>query len=272
MTMEGLAFHQQMLLQLPVGFRFEPTDEELLIYYLKKKVSSSPFPGSVIAEIDLYKHDPWDLPAKAFFGEKEWYFFSPRDPEYPNGAPPNRSAGSGYWKATGTDKPIVITSSQKVGVKKSLVFYKGMPLQGLKTNWIMHEYRLAETLPSEKKGSMLLDDWVLCRIYEKVSYSPMVVSCQDVEALSPDVRRTRQKSAMPKFSSFSRLLLRDGPFMERLLNHATSDANNAAVSSTESLSSFQEDLPQRNSSECGSHVSMSLSFNGDEVSSEYPAT
>jgi hypothetical protein len=43
-----------------------------------------------------------------------------------------------------------------VGVKKSLVFYKGMPLQGLKTNWIMHEYRLAETLPSEKKGSMLV--------------------------------------------------------------------------------------------------------------------
>jgi hypothetical protein len=92
------------------------------------------------------------ISAKAFFGEKEWYFFSPRDRKYPNGARPNRSAGSGYWKATGTDKPIVITSSsQKVGVKKSLVFYKGMPLKGLKTNWIMHEYRLAETMPKTLK-------------------------------------------------------------------------------------------------------------------------
>jgi hypothetical protein len=94
------------------------------------------------------------ISAKAFFGEKEWYFFSLRDRKYPNRARPNRSAGSGYWKATGTDKPIVISSSQKVGVKKSLVFYKGRPLKGIKTNWVMHEYRLAETLPTKRKGPM----------------------------------------------------------------------------------------------------------------------
>jgi hypothetical protein len=49
---------------VPIGFRFDPTDEELLIHYLKKKVSSSPLPASIIAEIDLYKHDPWDLPGE----------------------------------------------------------------------------------------------------------------------------------------------------------------------------------------------------------------
>lgn len=91
------------------------------------------------------------------FGDDEWFFFSPRDRKYPNGARPNRSAGSGYWKATGTDRPILTSSgSISVGVKKSLVFYKGRPPKGLKTEWVMNEYRLLDTtiIPSRSKGSM----------------------------------------------------------------------------------------------------------------------
>ena len=84
--------------------------------------------------------------AKAVFGEAEWYFFSPRDRKYPNGVRPNRAAGSGYWKATGTDKAILSTpTSHNIGVKKALVFYKGRPPKGMKTSWIMHEYRLTGT-------------------------------------------------------------------------------------------------------------------------------
>ncbi|KAL3503256.1 hypothetical protein ACH5RR_037705 [Cinchona calisaya] len=164
--------------QLPPGFRFHPTDEELVVHYLKKKIASAPLPASIIADVDLYKFDPWELPAKAIFGEQEWYFFSPRDRKYPNGARPNRAATSGYWKATGTDKPVLTSGgTQKVGVKKALVFYGGKPPKGIKTNWIMHEYRLAENKTSNnkppgfdianKKGSLRLDDWVLCRIYKK---------------------------------------------------------------------------------------------------------
>ena len=47
---------------LPPGFRFHPTDEELVVHYLKKKVASAPLPVAIIAEIDLYKFDPWELP------------------------------------------------------------------------------------------------------------------------------------------------------------------------------------------------------------------
>ncbi|TKY66556.1 NAC transcription factor 56 [Spatholobus suberectus] len=160
---------------LPPGFRFHPTDEELVVHYLKKKVDSAPLPVSIIADVDLYKFDPWELPAKASFGEEEWYFFSPRDRKYPNGARPNRAATSGYWKATGTDKPVC-SGTQKIGVKKSLVFYRGKPPKGVKTDWIMHEYRLADSKPNNKppgcdlghkKNSLRLDDWVLCRIYKK---------------------------------------------------------------------------------------------------------
>ncbi|CAN4104157.1 unnamed protein product [Withania somnifera] len=151
-------------LSLPPGFRFYPTDEELLVQYLCRKVAGNDFDLQIIAEIDLYKYDPWVLPSKAIFGEKEWYFFSPRDRKYPNGSRPNRVTGSGYWKATGTDRDIV-TEGRKVGIKKALVFYIGKAPKGTKTNWIMHEYRLCQS--SRKIGSSRLDDWVLCRIYKK---------------------------------------------------------------------------------------------------------
>ncbi|XP_061358426.1 NAC domain-containing protein 2-like [Gastrolobium bilobum] len=153
-------------LQLPPGFRFHPTDEELVLHYLCRKCTSQPIAVPIITEIDLYKYDPWDLPGMASYGEKEWYFFSPRDRKYPNGSRPNRAAGSGYWKATGADKPI--GNPKPVGIKKALVFYAGKAPKGDKTNWIMHEYRLADVDRSvRKKNSLRLDDWVLCRIYNK---------------------------------------------------------------------------------------------------------
>ncbi|KAK4481311.1 hypothetical protein RD792_012196 [Penstemon davidsonii] len=154
-------------LQLPPGFRFHPSDEELVMHYLCRKCASLSISVPIIAEINLYKYDPWELPGLALYGEKEWYFFSPRDRKYPNGSRPNRAAGSGYWKATGADKPI--GHPKPVGIKKALVFYSGKAPRGEKSNWIMHEYRLADVDRSahKKNSSLRLDDWVLCRIYNK---------------------------------------------------------------------------------------------------------
>ena len=53
---------------LPPGFRFHPTDEELVVHYLKKKATSLPLPVAIIAEVDLYKYDPWELPGGLFAG------------------------------------------------------------------------------------------------------------------------------------------------------------------------------------------------------------
>jgi hypothetical protein len=54
-------------LQLPPGFRFHPTDEELVLHYLCRKAEAQVFAIPVIAEIDLYKFDPWDLPGTPNF-------------------------------------------------------------------------------------------------------------------------------------------------------------------------------------------------------------
>ncbi|KAG2592514.1 hypothetical protein PVAP13_5NG556900 [Panicum virgatum] len=142
-------------LNLPPGFRFHPTDEELVVHYLCRKVARQQLPVPIIAEVDLYKFDPWNLPEKALFGRKEWYFFTPRDRKYPNGSRPNRAAGTGYWKATGADKPITPKGcARAAGIKKALVFYSGKAPRGVKTDWIMHEYRLADADRAPgKKGS-----------------------------------------------------------------------------------------------------------------------
>jgi len=152
---------------LPPGFRFHPTDEELVSYYLTKKVINSSFAVHTIAEVGLNKFEPWDLPEKAKVGEKEWYFFSLRDRKYPTGMRTNRATDAGYWKATGKDRDVTNSRSHAlVGMKKTLVFYRGRAPKGEKTKWIMHEYRLeGDNCPA----GVNKDEWVVCRIFQKSS-------------------------------------------------------------------------------------------------------
>ncbi|XP_026655860.1 protein CUP-SHAPED COTYLEDON 2-like [Phoenix dactylifera] len=152
----------------PPGFRFHPTDEELITYYLLKKVLDSSFTGRAIAEIDLNKCEPWELPEKAKMGEKEWYFFSLRDRKYPTGLRTNRATDAGYWKATGKDREIYSSRTHSlVGMKKTLVFYKGRAPKGQKSNWVMHEYRLEGKFAYHFLSRSSKDEWVISRVFQK---------------------------------------------------------------------------------------------------------
>lgn len=59
---EKINFVQNAMVKLPPGFRFHPTDEELVVQYLGRKVFSYPLPAAIIPELDLCEFDPWDLP------------------------------------------------------------------------------------------------------------------------------------------------------------------------------------------------------------------
>ncbi|XVF14253.1 hypothetical protein REPUB_Repub09cG0042400 [Reevesia pubescens] len=158
------------------GFRFHPTDEELVGFYLKKKIQQRPLPIELIKQVEIYKYEPWDLPKLAASGEKEWYFYCPRDRKYRNSARPNRVTGAGFWKATGTDRPIYSSDGTKcIGLKKSLVFYRGRAAKGIKTDWMMHEFRLPSLSDSTPPKNLLdrslpaNDAWAICRIFKKTN-------------------------------------------------------------------------------------------------------
>ncbi|KAK8698346.1 hypothetical protein V6N13_114470 [Hibiscus sabdariffa] len=155
-------------LSVPPGFRFHPTDEELLYYYLRKKVSYEAIDLDVIREVDLNKLEPWDLKEKCRIGsgpQNEWYFFSHKDKKYPTGTRTNRATTAGFWKATGRDKAIHLSNSKKIGMRKTLVFYTGRAPHGQKTDWIMHEYRL-----EEDDSDVQEDGWVVCRVFKKKNH------------------------------------------------------------------------------------------------------
>ncbi|GAB2280277.1 hypothetical protein Dimus_014919 [Dionaea muscipula] len=161
------------------GFRFHPTDEELVGFYLRRKIQQRPISIELIKHLDIYKYDPWDLPRLAAMGDKEWYFYCPRDRKYRNSPRPNRVSKTGFWKATGTDRPIhssisdiAGSSSSKciIGLKKSLVFYKGRAAKGIKTDWMMHEFRLpAAVMTMEETINLPSDSLAICRIFKKTS-------------------------------------------------------------------------------------------------------
>ncbi|XP_034706036.1 NAC domain-containing protein 2-like [Vitis riparia] len=156
---------------LPPGYRFNPTDAEIIVSYLRKKIDHQSLPPNKIIEADLYAYDPNELAARYEpSGNDEWFYFTPRDRKYPNGQRPKRSVGGdGYWKATGADKEIIF-EDRTVGYRKPLVFHRGSFQNGVKTNWIMHEFRVAKPPePPRRSGvnHMRLDDCVLCRVYRK---------------------------------------------------------------------------------------------------------
>ncbi|XP_073066335.1 NAC domain-containing protein 17-like [Primulina eburnea] len=155
----------------PPGFRFHPTDEELVLFYLKGKICRKRCREDVIGETDVYKWDPEELPglSKLKTGDRLWFFFSPRDRKYPNGARSNRATRHGYWKVTGKDR-VIVYKARSVGIKKTLVFYGGRAPNGERTDWVMHEY----TMDEEELGRCenVQDYYALYKLYKKSGPGP----------------------------------------------------------------------------------------------------
>ncbi|KAF7019686.1 hypothetical protein CFC21_032849 [Triticum aestivum] len=162
------------------GFRFHPTDQELVGFFLRRKVLLGH--GGFIPEVDLYKFEPHHLPAISFSpstsdpGAKvEWYFFAPRGRKYPTGFRMVRATVKGFWKSTGKDRPVM-HNGIVVGMKKTLVFHMGQAPGGTRTDWVMHEYRL-----HGHRNNHIEDTYALCRVFNKNMASPSMNASGDAD-------------------------------------------------------------------------------------------
>ncbi|KAJ8627720.1 hypothetical protein MRB53_021027 [Persea americana] len=174
---------------VPLGFRFDPTDEEL-IYYLWIKNNGWVLPSDAIMEYNVYACNPDQLPRH--FNHRmgnDLYFFTTRERKYLKGSRPSRTAGDGFWKATSIEKKVLGGDQSIIGYKKTLVFY--YKEKNKKTSWIMHEYRIDKTDGSIGKESLKMDGFVICRIYErrtKASKSDTRMDDHMIQSLEYDTR------------------------------------------------------------------------------------
>lgn len=167
-------------LNLPIGFRFRPTDEELLVHYLSRKIFSMPLPALIIPEIlDVFDSFASDLPGDL---REKRYFFSKSNGDIDSNGCSRMISGkdcSGYWKAVGQSQLIMVPISDSaiserqqhrllLGMKKALRFYQTTRSGCLRTRWIMHQYSLVTISSSDQNVNMMqVGDWSIFRVYQK---------------------------------------------------------------------------------------------------------
>ncbi|KAJ4814192.1 NAC domain-containing protein 104 [Rhynchospora pubera] len=154
---------------LPPGFHFYPSDEDLVIHFLHRKVSTLPCYPDVIPTVHLHRYDPWDLNGKALQAADKFYFFTRMSQ--------SRGTPNGHWSQVGSDE-LITNGGRDVGSKKTLVFYIRDSQERIKTNWIMHEFHLLDGSYSNSSGGSAnskqkkchstkeCNKWVLCRVFD----------------------------------------------------------------------------------------------------------
>ncbi|KAJ4895049.1 NAC domain-containing protein 17 [Raphanus sativus] len=126
---------------------------------------------NAIGVVDVYKIEPDDLPGQSVLktGERQWFYFTPRSRKYPNAARSGRGTPTGYWKATGKDR-VIFYNSRSVGLKKTLVFYRGKAPTGERTDWVMHEYTMNEEELDRCNNAK--DYYALYKLFKKSGSGP----------------------------------------------------------------------------------------------------
>ncbi|KAG6635563.1 hypothetical protein CIPAW_11G051300 [Carya illinoinensis] len=170
--------------QLPPGFRFVPTDEELVKHYLRKKELSIPLPGPVLFhDVDatnLYSTHPKCL-VKFLDGEREWFFFFHEDEDSRERIlRRSRKArvlvenGGGFWKPWQEKDPICNEDGHIIAWKTDLTYFSvATNSKAKKTHWTMQQYRIVlphvvgsciSSSTVEKNSQRDQGIWVLCRL------------------------------------------------------------------------------------------------------------
>ncbi|KAL9422638.1 hypothetical protein AB3S75_034838 [Citrus x aurantiifolia] len=161
-----------------VGFRFHPTDEEIILLLTLKRFDPG-FSVRTIKEIDLYSFEPWELPWHSEIQSEEevWYFFCEPYCKYAKSKRGHRRTKEGYWKKTGNGSKIKRKySTEVIGTKKILSFLRDdTAAKKAKTEWVIHEIAVEDSPDYEK-------DFVVCRLERKRDKKHGVSKDQSIQA------------------------------------------------------------------------------------------
>ncbi|ONI08826.1 hypothetical protein PRUPE_5G203200 [Prunus persica] len=166
--------------QLPVGFRFMPTDKELVTHYLMNKVFDRPVPAAeAIQDIDatqFYSTHPKNLVTFSC-GEREWFFFIHEDDENCSPSAQGRrnirvvGNGVGFWKPNGSENPIHNEDGNVCASKIFLTYFSGSLRKAKKTHWKMVEYHLHSDSHTEEEYQVQRREWVLGQLKRGNAYN-----------------------------------------------------------------------------------------------------
>ncbi|XP_057432780.1 NAC domain-containing protein 83-like [Lotus japonicus] len=128
------------------GYKFDPTDEVLVGYYLKRRVFAQPLPFQIIQDFDLFQTEPWGLPGGVINGKKfngrKCFFYNTMGRDLENFDV--RVVGSGEWRVMEKEKDVHIPqNNQVVGKRNTLNFWEVQGICAKRTKWVMHEFLLA---------------------------------------------------------------------------------------------------------------------------------
>ncbi|KAF3952920.1 hypothetical protein CMV_021579 [Castanea mollissima] len=175
---------KKLKLKLPPGYRFYPTDQEIIELFLKPKITGNDKDINHVRETEFYNHEPWDLQHICGIDskDKEWCFFNAQSLKHQNGNRKNRTTREGFWTETGKDREIWYRG-RLIGMKKTFVYHRGRTPNGEGTKWVMHEYRITQeefdgTHPGQKA-------FVFCRLFNNEEKSKKGGSAKSKPAVAP---------------------------------------------------------------------------------------
>ncbi|KAF3581500.1 hypothetical protein DY000_02032484 [Brassica cretica] len=186
-------------LAYPPGYRFVPTDAEIIYYYLKpfSPDNKKSWPNLPIHHMNIYESNPQQLTAEYKKGNlTEWFFISERTKIKRNGQKQKRvDHNGGYLHSKAVTKKIKV-KKDVVGYKTTLNYFIGKQPNGERTNWLMQEYWL------ESSGHNNTVDYALCKIYLSPTAQKNMKE-EDVEELEEEAVQPRtveiQQPQPPQF-------------------------------------------------------------------------
>ncbi|GLT34250.1 hypothetical protein SLA2020_087740 [Shorea laevis] len=190
-----------------VGYRFRPTDEELVGVYLRSKVRGSRDSHVQIITLPEFNNpcelEPWQFPGQSWPPEidprnRTWYFFCRRNP---NSKRVKRVTKAGFWSITGEPKPIrEAKTKNEIGFKRIMTFYFKDPVSNKKKKenkapWVIHEYYL----PDNK-------NYVLCKLKKKEYETADNSSAEGQPSINlPDISSPEGQANIPEGQTSVRL-------------------------------------------------------------------